>query len=527
MVSIYPKNSKEKLLKFGSLMNWAKEDNPELYRQLLNLKDEERENDIEKTDYDFALELVNLTKQYDDEGNHKNPFVCISKKTNEWYYFNNKNIWEHDDCGNNVRKKISNELREFYNDILDKAYAELKQTADREKGAGIKSLIAKYKDYVGKFAHTNDKKNIMTELQEITYDSKFQQSLNKELYTLPLNNKTVINLKTLEIKDRTNESKFSIECDVKYVELTPEQDADIKIYFMDLFSHNESVVQCVLNILKSAMTGKMLRYIFFATGSGRNGKSLLFKLINKIMNGFMDTISKSVIVKSKANSNLNTEVEKLDKIRIGFVSELEEKDELNTKLIREITGGDEIDLRTICKTNTTIKPTSNLFIATNEMPSFKVIQAVVDRIIVIPFNNRFEVDTTFEDTMISKKELVFSYILKHGVVCDKFDDLPEEMIQAKENYVDDNNDDKLREFIEYTYDYIPNSRVQRQDFVMDMNEYFTRMSYRRDARSEKKLTRDLKTYNITSCRSNSIVYYNGLKKKVIDILCIQDDEDEP
>jgi hypothetical protein len=424
-------------------------------KQNKNKIDEEQENDVVgKTDYDFALELVNLSKQYDDEGNHKNPFVCINKKSNEWYYFNDKNIWERDDCGNNIRKKISNELREIYNDLLNKAYEELKHTEDKQKRAEIKQFISNYREVDYRLGRTNDKKNIMSELQEITYDSKFQQTLNKELYTLPLNNKTVINLKTLEIKERTNESKFSIECDVEYVELTPEQDADIKKYFIDLFCQNEAIVKCVLNILKSAMTGKILRYIFFAIGTGRNGKSLLFKLINKIMNGFMDTIAKSVIVKSKANSNLNTEVEKLDKIRIGFVSELEERDELNTKLIREITGGDEIDLRTICKTNTTIKPTSNLFIATNEMPTFKVIQAVVDRIIVIPFNNRFDVDTTFEDTIMSKKDLVFSYILKHGIICDKFDDLPDEMIQAKENYVDDNNDDKLREFIEYTYNYV-------------------------------------------------------------------------
>ena len=71
-------------------------------------------------------------------------------------------------------------------------------------------------------------------------------------------------------------------------------------YFMDLFCNKEDTMQCVLDILKSVMIGKPLRYVFFLTGSGCNGKSLLFKILTVIFKKTFDIISKDVILKKKS-----------------------------------------------------------------------------------------------------------------------------------------------------------------------------------------------------------------------------------
>ena len=116
--------------------------------------------------------------------------------------------------------------------------------------------------------------------------------------------------------------------------MTESETIDIKKYFDDLFCGKEAMTQVVLDILKSAMTGKTLRYIYFLTGEGRNGKSALFNILKSIFKGGMDTISKDAILLKKGNSsNINTEVEKLDKCRIGFASELREEDVLNKQLL--------------------------------------------------------------------------------------------------------------------------------------------------------------------------------------------------
>ena len=63
-------------------------------------------------------------------------------------------------------------------------------------------------------------------------------------------------------------------------DLTEIEEKDIEQYFLDLFCGKEDTMQVVLNILKSCLTGETLRYIYFFTGSGCNGKSLLFNILN-------------------------------------------------------------------------------------------------------------------------------------------------------------------------------------------------------------------------------------------------------
>ena len=181
-----------------------------------------------------------------------------------------------------------------------------------------------------------------------------------------------------------------------------------------------------------------------------NGKSFFFNLLKMVFGDLMDTISKSVVVKNTSNnkSHLNTELEALENIRIGYLSELKKEDQLEEETIKAITGGDTLNFRGLQQTNRALKPSSNIFILTNNMPKINVDQSVLDRLIVIPFNNRFVKDSTFEEKMKEKKDLIFSYIMKYGTVRDKFD-TPEEMNQARAEYIDENKTVFIDDFIKY------------------------------------------------------------------------------
>ena len=86
--------------------------------------------------------------------------------------------------------------------------------------------------------------------------------MNKQKYMIPIKNGKIINLKTLEIRDRDENDKFNYECQVNYINLTNNDENIAKKYFMDLFCNNELIVNCVINIIKSVITGEKLRYIF-------------------------------------------------------------------------------------------------------------------------------------------------------------------------------------------------------------------------------------------------------------------------
>jgi hypothetical protein len=71
---------------------------------------------------------------------------------------------------------------------------------------------------------------------------------------------------------RNIKDKFRLECPINYIENLNKKDYEFADkYFNDLFCNNEKVVQSVIDIFKSLISGNILRYVFFMTGEGRNG----------------------------------------------------------------------------------------------------------------------------------------------------------------------------------------------------------------------------------------------------------------
>ena len=187
------------------------------------------------------------------------------------------------------------------------------------------------------------------------------------------------------------------------------------------------------------------------------------------------------------NNQISTQFEKLDKCRLGYITELKESDKLNETNIKMISGGDPIDLRALFKTNVTINPTTNLCVLTIELPHFDKEKAIVDRIIVIPFLNTFEVDLSFETTMLEKKDKIFSFIMKqYGVIRDKFN-LTEEMKASKEEYMDNNEKiDTLEEFINERFDIVPFVKAEKVKNNTFIDRYLEWLQLRK--RKDNKIT---------------------------------------
>jgi phage/plasmid-associated DNA primase len=404
-------------------------------------------------------------------------FKCVDNVKKLIYQFTDRQIWDNNfNNGSKIREMISKEMAsefEKYIQSLTKYLSSLNKETDEYAFVSKKlKLTGELKIKLGK---TNDKNNILKEIMDKIEDTKFENKLNKEKYILPIKNGKILDMKTLETRDRTIEHNFSYECDADYIKnMTAEQELEAKSYFMDLFCQNEGTMKCVLDILKSIMTGERLRYIYFLTGEGSNGKSLLFTLLGRIFKMAIDTIDTRVITVSKSASSLTTEFEKLDKTRFGFVTELDEKDVLNVKIIKKISGGDPVDYRGLYKGNATIHPTLNLGVVTNVLPDFTAQLAIINRIIVVPFNNTFETDKSFETKMLAKKDILFSFIMKYGTIRDNFE-LTEEMKVAKQEYIENNETiDYLKDFINKFYEVVPfvkTEKISRDTFRDGYNAY--------------------------------------------------------
>jgi len=506
-------------LNFKSLHYYAKKYNPEAYNNRFTIKqDMSTFADIddlllEATDYSLATYFV---KRYGEK------FKCISIKDKHIYHFTDKNLWcDEFGSGSKIRELISNEINtEFsnYRDQLISFQTKLNKSTDEYEK--IERKIKKASEIIVKLGKTNDKNNILREILDKIEDVNFEDNMNKQLYMLPLKNKKMLEMKTNQVIDRTTEHKFNYECDTDYIEnMTEDDEAYVKKYFMDLFCGKEKMVQVVLDIFKSIFAGQPLRYIFFFTGTGCNGKSLLFKVLDEIFKKAMDTIDTNVIIDQKITSQLTTQFEKLDRCRFGYVTELKEEMKLNESIIKKISGGDKIDFRGLFKGNKTIIPTITLGVLTNEMPQIKIEKAIVDRLVRIPFGNVFKNDKAFEAEILSKKHLIFSYIMKYGVIRDNFE-FPEEMINAKNETIEDNTQiDYLKEFIDTNFQLVEfkkTEKMKRDDFRASYNNYLKSNNRPQDNYTHQKFARLIKTYGIGIQESNGKTFYTGIIPKEQD-----------
>ena len=453
-----------------------------------------------------------------------NSYKCVDSK-NKIFYVYDDNIWIESSGGHHIRNSITDIMSKYFNIYL-KFYQDFMNTIDDTYSIYdvIKRKINKITDLIICVGKTSWKTNIFTELSSLTYDDKFEKIINRKIDYLPIKN-GLLNINTLTIEERKKEDYFSYECNANFI---PYDENDINFnfvdkYFNDLFCNNQETKKCVIDILKSCLTGRTLRYIYFLTGVGSNGKSLLLKVLSNIFYDAVDTISKLVVIKQRGNNTgtITTELEKLDKCRLGVVSELTNTDELNATRVKEITGGDKIDFRGLFKTNKTIIPTCNMFCATNQLPSFSVEKAILNRLIVIPFNNVFEINPDFEDELMDKKDYIFSYIMCRGELKYNFD-LSEEMKMTMKDYQNENID-KLKEFADSKLEKSVNNKINKpikiEEFRERYNIWCKKLSYPLDKRSKTAFTKALKSFDYECKESNSIM-------KIYNVCWIKDDDDD-
>lgn len=173
--------------------------------------------------------------------------------------------------------------------------------------------------------------------------------------------------------------------------------------------------------MKSSMTGAPLRNIFIWIGGGCNGKSLLLKVIRKILSDFCGVIPKNIIINSKSSSNITSELEPLSTLRFGQISELSDSDSLNETRVKEFTGDGVINYRGLFQKEKNVEVTASVHVATNNIPHIDCSDpALLTRIIPFPFKAVFKQDSDYANLVMNNLDSIFSYIMKVGEVKKSF-----------------------------------------------------------------------------------------------------------
>jgi phage/plasmid-associated DNA primase len=521
----------------GFMLDGNHYNNPQLLRDLetyveslypgLNLKFTFKKHDDsitipENFDYNdlIAASLTPDQKEMVDEQNHHTAantvveligdiYVCVDKRNDTWFYYNDKiSLWETDI---NPKSVIYDRLNTVILTAIHQAkqYHKTLMTVDEtsEEVKRIKKQIENYEKFKNKIGNLTFINSVYSLVRDRLFSEHFTENLNRELFALPLKNNLVIDLKTNNIYPRERRHNFSIISPVAYDETN--MDFGFK-YFESLFP-DSSTRQCVLDAIKSSMTGVPLRNIFFWIGSGCNGKSLLLKVIRKILSDFCNVVSKNIIINSKSASNITSELESLSTLRFGQISELSDTDSLNQTRVKEFTGDGIINFRGLFQKEKTIDVTASIHVATNNIPQIDCSDpAMLTRIIPFPFKSVFEPDSNYADLVMENVDSIFSYIVKVGQVKKSFiiDNMSEEIKECRKEKIINSDS-----FVSFVHAHLEKSQGSRVAVAAFIEGYYAYLATLKEPcfLSNKKVMELLRKLGFELLRSHSVYFIENTK----------------
>lgn len=403
-----------KNLTLGTLSYFAKNDNPELYSQLI-LSRKEMQVEINDTHSDIAKQM------YDMYGHE---YVCASIKDGLWYKFENHH-WKEIEGGIDLRNKISTDIVE----IVDAEKKNLEKKMNECDGwqfkmyeTGVKAitkLIKELKSHPFKI-------NVMKECADLFFDGDFLRKLDSNRYLFGFQN-GVYDLKQHVLRDGIPEDYICTQSPLNYVEYSNTDskvqevydclhktfpDKDVFKFFMDTTS-------------EVFLGGNDRKLVLFWSGRGNNGKSVIQCFIEKILGSYSIKFPTSLITGKRAQSSGCTpELSRAGNgVRWAVIQEPDETEYINIGVLKELSGNDTFYARSLYRSGREITPMFKLLVVCNKQPKLPHIdQATINRICVIPYESTFS-DTYPESTEEQLKQKVFPKI--GNFIRDKIPELAE------------------------------------------------------------------------------------------------------
>ena len=486
----------------GTLYNMAKEDNINEYKKIMYVDTPSfLENDFAKKIFELAGDNF--------------IYVKGDKENCQIYCYNGK-YWETNSFP--LRKYISNELHEYYENLMKDVYwntpnfRQLKTQIDRLKLLNTKkNIVDTYKE-IG--------------MKNITFDNKW--------WLLGFNN-GVYDLTTYTFRNYVKTDYVSITTGYDWIEPTTDQLNTMKQiinHIMPISSERD----LYLSILSTGLEGRCLEKFIVFCGNGRNGKGLIDDLYLHALGDYGFSANNSLLF-TKSTMGSNPEKANLNKKRFVIFREPPEKSKFENSAVKELTGGGKLSTRSHYETDTQKKLHCTVVCECNKRPLFseEPTNAEVNRLIDILFRSTF----TMEKEDLDENKYIFECKIEYKD--DQFQDdhrtaLLKILFDSHKNYSDNKFKFDIPQFIKNRTDsYLELSCVLLQWFkenyeLTSDNSDNVKIDYiHKDFKASEyymNLTKaERRTYNLTyfiGYFSNNIITKKYYKKKLqIHNTCIR------
>ena len=401
-------------LKMGSLRMWAKQDNPEKYKEIVNA-------DI----IDFILRTVRgghydlakvMYRLYSDRYT-----AFVEKRNTEWFEFRN-NTWENIPQAFSIRTQLSEELTDF---IWEAYRQKRRQLEDQSMSEGNREISNEQTKLllkvIDKLSQTEYKSSVLKEAASLFHDRDFISNLDSNPYLVGTAS-MVLNIRTetgnperpFKVSWRPGKASDYVSFQmgnypderlkpVHYIPYDPVAATSDPIHrdiddFMTKVFPRADLRDYMWRLMAShleAMNREQQFYIW--TGRGGNGKSVLDKIMRYTFGDYATTLPSTVLTRKSADSGSATpELIGLRNRRFITMTEPETKENgagaaLNVSRMKQFAGNDIIEARGLFQDQQRFKITGRIHLLCNEMPAVNSNDGGTwRRIRVIPFEASFK-----------------------------------------------------------------------------------------------------------------------------------------
>ena len=404
-------------ISIGSLHMWARQDNPEGYKELI--KNDLKTllyNSLSMTHYDIAKVVHQM---------FQSEFVCCSYKNRYWYEFRNHR-WNVSDSGIGLRNRLSEDVwRVYKSEAIEVGQKALASTnpGDQTK---YDELQKKFNDIGSKLRNSSFKENIMKECSELFYIDKFEDKLDSNMHLMGFCN-GIYDLETHTFRDGRPDDYVSFSTGNNYVPYEPDHHIMVAINeYLEQVLTNKAVREYVLKLYGTFISGHTKEQKFYIwTGSGSNSKSLLVELFEKSFGEYCCKFPITLLTQKRCASNAaNSELARAKGKRFACLQEPSEDEKINIGLMKELSGGDKIMARALYKEPFEFVPQFKMLLLCNQLPHVPSDDGGTwRRIRVVEFTskfvddpqeeNEFQIDYDLSTRMVEWRERFMSLLIHY------------------------------------------------------------------------------------------------------------------
>lgn len=371
-------------LGMGTLRWWARHDNPMKYNEIMD------SNVMNLVDRCVGSEGAHFDVARVVHAMYKDRYRFTTQDI--WYtYREQKHRWVRTKEGLQLRIVLSNEVCSKFMD-RSMHWSTEAMRATPETRVVYEERSKKLAQIALRLKQSGYKDSVMKECKCLFTDEHFEELLDSHPHLLGFEN-GVYDLRMHEFRDGLPDDYVSF-CTGRYYipfDAASPEAAEIDGFLSSVFT-NDQVRRYMKDVMACAVDGGIRQEKFYIlTGSGSNGKSKIFELIQKAVGDYFCILPIALLTQKRAASNsAQSELERTRGRRVSIMQEPGENEKLNIGLMKELSGGDRIICRGLFKDPIEFKPQFKMFMTCNDLPEVPSDDGGTwRRIRVIEFTSKF------------------------------------------------------------------------------------------------------------------------------------------